>query len=116
MDTVMIAPFRGEEVEVLANAKRRRFTLEYKRGILREAERCCQPGELGALLRREGLYSSHLSVWRAARERGEIYSPIAQNYVNMDHVTVDLNDWQSPRPWWRGLISSLKCNTELCRP
>ena len=44
MDTVMIAPSRGEEVEVLAKAKRRRFTLEYKRGILREAERCCQPG------------------------------------------------------------------------
>ena len=72
MDTVMIAPSRGEEVEVLAKAKRRRFTLEYKRGILREAERCRQPGELGALLRREGLYSSHLSVWRAARERGEL--------------------------------------------
>lgn len=72
MDTVMIAPSRGEEVEVLAKAKRRRFTLEYKRRILREADRCRQPGELGALLRREGLYSSHLSVWRAARERGEL--------------------------------------------
>ena len=40
MDTVMIAPSKGEEVEVLAKAKRRRFTLEYKRWILREAERC----------------------------------------------------------------------------
>ena len=62
----------GLEVEVLAKAKRRRFSLEYKRRILREAERCSRPGELGALLRREGLYSSSLSNWRAARDRGEL--------------------------------------------
>ena len=60
------------EVEVLAKAARRRFTAEYKRRILKEAERCSRPGEIGALLRREGLYSSHLSTWRAARERGEL--------------------------------------------
>ena len=72
MNTVMVAPSIGQEVEVLAKAKRRRFTLEYKRQILREADRCRKPGELGALLRREGLYSSHLSVWRAARERGKL--------------------------------------------
>ena len=72
MDTVMLAPSGGQEVEVLAKAKRRRFTLEYKRRILREADRCRQPGELGALLRREGLYSSHVSAWRAARDRGEL--------------------------------------------
>jgi transposase len=72
MNTVMVAASIGEEVEVLAKAKRRRFTLEYKRRILREADRCRKPGELGALLRREGLYSSHLSVWRAAREQGKL--------------------------------------------
>ncbi len=72
METVMLAPSRGEEVEVLAKAKRRRFTLEYKRRILREAVRCRKPGDLGALLRREGLYSSHLAAWRAARDRGEL--------------------------------------------
>ncbi len=72
MDTVMLAPSSGQEVEVLAKAKRRRFTLEYKRRILREADRCRKRGELGALLRREGLYSSHLSVWRAAREQGKL--------------------------------------------
>ncbi len=60
------------EVEVLAKAARRRFTAEYKRRILKEAERCSRPGEIGALLRREGLYSSHLSAWRAARARGEL--------------------------------------------
>lgn len=59
-------------VEMLAKAGRRRFTAEYKRRVLQEADACTKPGELGALLRREGLYSSHLSVWRAARSRGEI--------------------------------------------
>jgi transposase-like protein len=58
------------EVEVTEKAARRRFSLEYKRRVLKEAD-ACGPGEIGALLRREGLYSSHLSVWRAARERGE---------------------------------------------
>jgi len=72
MDTMLVIPPAGEEVEVLAKARRRRFTLEYKRRILREADRCRKPGEIGALLRREGLYSSQLSAWRAARERGEL--------------------------------------------
>lgn len=60
------------EVEVAEKAARRRFSAEYKRKILKEADACSREGEIGALLRREGLYSSHLSVWRAARERGEI--------------------------------------------
>ena len=60
------------EVEVLAKASRRRFTAEYKRKILREANTCTEPGAIGALLRREGLYSSNLTTWRAQRERGEL--------------------------------------------
>src|SRR5881392_1396077 len=60
------------ETEVAAKAQRRRFTAEYKRRIVREADRCTKPGEIGALLRREGLYSSHLVTWRAARDRGEL--------------------------------------------
>lgn len=60
------------KVEVLAKASRRRFTAEYKRKILREAEACTTPGAIGALLRREGLYSSNLTTWRAQRERGEL--------------------------------------------
>jgi transposase-like protein len=60
------------ETEVVAKPARRRFTLEYKRRIVREADGCKTPGAVGALLRREGLYSSHLAVWRAARERGEL--------------------------------------------
>ena len=53
-----------KNAEVVEKAARRRFTLEYKRRIASEAEACSQPGELGALLRREGLYSSVVARWR----------------------------------------------------
>jgi transposase-like protein len=62
----------GPVIEVVAKATRRRFTVEYKRKIVRETDACKTPGGVGALLRREGLYSSHLTTWRAARERGEL--------------------------------------------
>src|SRR4051794_9321781 len=62
----------GEEVEVSAKARRRQFTAAQKRDILKQADACTLPGELGALLRREGLYSSSLSSWRKARARGEL--------------------------------------------
>ena len=67
-----VAGVVGAETEVVAKAQRRRFTAEYKRRIVREADRCTTPGAIGALLRREGLYSSHLTTWRAARDRGEL--------------------------------------------
>jgi transposase len=57
---------------VTSKAKRRRFTAEYKRKVLQEADACTESGHVGALLRREGLYSSHLTTWRQARERGEL--------------------------------------------
>lgn len=60
------------ETEVLAKASRRTFTAEYKRRILKAADVCKKKGDLGALLRREGLYSSHLVAWRRARDRGEL--------------------------------------------
>lgn len=60
------------ETEVVAKAARRRFTAAEKLRVLKEADRCTKPGELSALLRREGLYSSHLSAWREARRRGEL--------------------------------------------
>ena len=56
--------------EVIEKASRRRFTAEYKARILDEADQCTDPGQIGELLRREGLYSSHLSTWR--RQRDEI--------------------------------------------
>jgi len=62
----------GPAIEVVAKATRRQFTVEYKRKIVREADGYKTPGAIGALLRREGLYSSHLTTWRAARERGEL--------------------------------------------
>ena len=60
------------ETEVVVKARRRRFTAAEKLRVLREADRCMKSGEVAALLRREGLYSSHLSAWREARERGEL--------------------------------------------
>ena len=55
--------------EVAARPKRRQFTAEYKLRILRLADACNEPGEIGALQRREGLYSSHLAAWRRQREQ-----------------------------------------------
>ncbi len=55
--------------EVQEKPARRRFTAEYKQRILAEADACTEPGDIGELLRREGLYSSHLSKWRAQREQ-----------------------------------------------
>jgi transposase len=57
--------------EVSSGAKRRSFTTKYKLRIVIEAEGCSKPGEVGALLRREGLYSSHLAEWRKARAAGD---------------------------------------------
>ena len=58
--------------EVVAKPKRRQFSAEYRLRILEEADRCTQPGEVGRLLRREGLYSSHLTAWRKARRKGSL--------------------------------------------
>ena len=68
-------PSRSEtdpDPEVPAKARRRKFTAKYKLKILKEAEQCTKPGEIGALLRREGLYSSHLSKWRQQCESGSL--------------------------------------------
>jgi transposase-like protein len=58
--------------EVVAKAKRKRFTAAEKLRILREVEACRGSGEIGALLRREGIYSSYLTTWRKQRELGEL--------------------------------------------
>src|SRR5437899_12117088 len=72
MSTMVEGLAVGQQTEVTAKARRRRFTAAEKLRVLREADGCTKPGELSALLRREGLYSSHLSTWRAARRRGEL--------------------------------------------
>ena len=58
--------------EVVPLAQRRRFSAGEKLRILEEADACTKPGELGALVRREGIYSSYLSRWRRARDRGQL--------------------------------------------
>lgn len=60
------------QTEVVPRARRRRFTAAYKQRIVAEADVCTARGEIGALLRREGLYSSHLSNWRKQRDRGAL--------------------------------------------
>jgi transposase len=69
-DVLIAAPPEATS-EVIARPVRRRFTAGYKLRILQEADRCA-PGELGALLRREGLYSSNLSKWRRQRQAGQL--------------------------------------------
>src|SRR5713226_386822 len=60
------------DTELVERPQRRRFSAEYKLRILREADACSRLGEIGALLRREGLYSSLLTEWRRAREAGAL--------------------------------------------
>ena len=62
----------GMKTEVVARAKRRQYAAEYKLRILREIDECKGSGEVGALLRREGLYSSLVSKWREQSERGSL--------------------------------------------
>ena len=68
---VSVSAPAGADTEVVAKPVRRRFTAEYKLRTLQAAEHC-SPGELGALLRREGLYSSPLTTWRRQREAGQL--------------------------------------------
>jgi len=68
----VVPPISTPDPEVAERAARRRFTAEYKLGVLRQADTCAGTGELGALLRREGLYSSHLTTWRRQREQGSL--------------------------------------------
>jgi transposase len=72
-----VAPSSGRRAatpdpELVERPSRRRFTAEYKLRILQAADACSQPGEIGALLRREGLYTSHLSAWRRQRDEGAL--------------------------------------------
>ena len=66
------APAPAPDPELVERPQRRRFTAAYKLAVLREADGLSRPGEIGALLRREGLYSSHLSTWRAQRQEGSL--------------------------------------------
>ena len=65
-------PIVRPDPEVVAKAKRRKFTAKYKQQILAKADACTRPGEVGELLRAEGLYSSHLTYWRKQRKDGAL--------------------------------------------
>ena len=66
------APAGLPDPELVEQAKRRRFTAEYKAEVLAKADACTKPGEVGELLRREGLYTSHLTYWRKQRRDGAL--------------------------------------------
>ena len=66
------APAGLPDPELVERPQRRRFSAEYKLRILGEAEACTRPGEIGALVRREGIYTSHLSKWRQQRDAGAL--------------------------------------------
>ena len=80
-----------EDVQVAAKPRRRTYTAEYKRRILKEADACTAPGAIGALLRREGLYSSLLVEWRRARGRGEL-AALAPKKRGRKPIPVDPRD------------------------
>jgi transposase len=88
--------------EVAAKPIRRRFTAEYKLRVLRESERLSQPGAIGALLRREGLYSTHLSAWRRQRDRGALEALKA----------VRRGRKPDPGQEWRQRIAELEADTQ----
>jgi transposase len=68
----VVSEIQVPDPEVVPQAKRRQFTAKYKLRIVEEADRCTERGQIGELLRREGLYSSHLSKWRQQRARGQL--------------------------------------------
>ncbi len=113
-----------QETEVTAKARRRQFTAEYKRRVLAEADACTKAGEIGALLRREGLYSSHLVEWRRSRDRGALAGlapkkrgPVAKVPHPLERKVVEL-ERQIKRLTWRaeraeGLVEVQKKVAEL---
>lgn len=114
----------GQETEVTAKARRRQFSAEYKRKVLAEADACTKAGEIGALLRREGLYSSNLVAWRRARDAGGAAAlapkkrgPVAKAPHPLERKVVEL-ERQIKRLAWRaeraeGLVEVQKKVAEL---
>ena len=103
--------------EVVAKPKRRQFTAEYRLRILEEADRCTQPGEVGRLLRREGLYSSHLTAWRKARRKGSLRELAAKK---RGAKPAERNRWmrrcaRSRRKWLAWSTSTPRTRSWTCR-
>ena len=116
----------GQVVEVTEKAKRRRHSAAYKLRILQEADACKKLGELGALLRREGLYSSHLAAWRNARANGgaralepkqrgpkvKVVDPGAQLLAKQSK---ELTRWKARAEFAEALVE-IKKTPEVCGP
>ena len=94
------------DAEVPAKAARRRYPAEYKVRILREADGCTTAGAIGALLRREGLYSSHLTTWRQQREQGALAALAARPRGRPA---------AGPAPWARRVAELERENARLAR-
>ena len=88
-ETVMGQP---PDPEVKDQARRRQYPAAYKLRILEELDRCTEPGQQGAILRREGLYSSHLTKWRKERRAGQLkaLTPKKRGRREADPATVEL--------------------------
>jgi len=82
----------SSDPEVSEKASRRRFTAEYKLRILKQADACTELGSLGALLRREGLYSSNLTTWRRQRDRGVLSALTPQKRGRKESVRETENE------------------------
>ena len=81
-----------KDPEVVEKASRRRFTAKYKRQIALEAEQCALPGEIGALLRREGLYSSVLARWRRQLRQESSMSPPKKRRAKKPSSAKEIDD------------------------
>ncbi len=93
--------------ELVERAGRRRFTAEYKLAIVREADGCTAAGEVGALLRREGLYASHLTQWRQARDAGALEAlERPRGRKRTDPREGEVVAPSARRPSWQGRLSA----------
>ena len=110
-DSVGAASLAGvADPELSERPRRRRFTAEYKLGVLREAEACTRKGEIGAMLRREGLYSSHLTAWRKQRDAGALVG-LAPRKRGPRGASADY----ASRPGWRAWPTAA-CGTPAASP
>lgn len=104
--TPMLSEPHAPDPEVHEDKARRRYTAQYKLQILQEADACTEPGQIGALLRREGLYSSNLTTWRRQRDDGQLQglspkkrgrkangvNPLAQRAAELEREIQHLRD------------------------
>lgn len=89
----------GSETQVVPRATRRVFSIQYKRAIVEQADACSVSGEVAALLRREGLYSSHLTAWRRLHHSGDLqgYGRLRRGPIPQDPPLPPASDEQQQR-------------------